>query len=147
MYKIKFIKEMHIHITPKITIHLRDAVGLVIDSKDKRCGEIFLVGNITTDESRTWMYIHHICPDGTHYTSRNIHPQASQLLVQKNLVPDVGPPELYLRHNGEHPLSAIMRQHGKSIFDLERDYKAIRGETGTLHRDYQMLFQEPFPLG
>lgn len=137
---------MYIHIAPKITVSLEDVIGLIVDPKDKRCGEIFLVRGMKSDESKTWIYLHHICPDGTHYTSRNIHPQAPQLLIPKNLVPEVGPPELYFRHNGEHPLSAIMRQHGKSVFDLERDYKAIKGETVTLRRDYKLLFQEPFPL-
>ena len=151
---------MVLYVLPKAPIPDDHLVGLIVDSRDRRHGEIFRVGAMWEDDMRWWAYINHICTDGTTYTSRYFSPGFSAWQIEsiknsenpkvRGLIPDVGPPALYYRFpNSDLLASQIMSANGRGFEHLISAFLEMNHGIHTLDKlraDYLKLFEEPLPL-
>ncbi len=132
---------------PRLTVNSDDLVGFIIDPQDKRYREIFRVGDIHYDCSNGITLIHHICPDGDHYASRNVTFRTEgEWMLQTNERPDVGPPCFFYRHIDESPVCVRMSSQGEGPLDFLRSLRAHNVSLAGIAQDYRLLFGQEFPL-
>jgi len=137
----------YLPIHPRITVPFDALVGLVSDKTDARFGEIFSVGRLWFDEFDTRrFYIHHICPDGVHYSSAHFTPNSviGDLNLKQAGISST-PRIFYIDERLPDHLRCSLNGDGLyGLFDtiLRLDKNLIRKMQG----DYRLLFGEDFPL-
>ncbi len=129
-----------VYFTPRIFVPCEDLVGLIVDRRDRRFGQILGVANTWIDTDQGIRYITHLCPDGTIYSSKHLHYSRQRLAFISKDEFDVDPPTLYLRDMGLISQDMLQLIRGSTLWGLVEDFRAIGGELRDLFEQYRTLF-------
>ncbi len=136
----------YIVLGPRLTVPLDSLVGFIVDSRDKRYGEIFRIGWMRYDSDSELTFVHHICPDGDHYTSKSRHFRAGEWTLSTRQNPDVAPPRIFYSSQDDTPMCTRMSLQGEGPLDFLRALHIHKRSLEEVSRDYALLFGKSFPL-
>lgn len=131
---------------PRLTVPLDSLLGFIVDSQDKRYGQLFRIGGMKYESDSELTYIHHICPDGEHYTSKNRNFKSGEWTLSARQNPDVAPPRIFYYRQDDTPMCNRMSLQGEGPLDFLRAIHIHKQPIEKIFNEYALLFGKPFPL-